>query len=74
MLKKTFPILFFICLTANLFAQREIIEQVIATVGSEIVLLSELEDQYALLSERQANLPPNARCYILDQVLTQKLW
>lgn len=74
MSKKLIPLLFFfLCLSANIFAQREIIEQVIAHVGSEIVMLSELEEQHALLSERQGNLPPDARCFILDQILTTKL-
>ena len=75
MLKKSFPIFIFlfIGLSANIFAQREIIEKVIAHVGSEIVMLSELEEQHALVSERQGNLPANARCFILDQIMTQKL-
>jgi peptidyl-prolyl cis-trans isomerase SurA len=66
-----FSIVFF---ASAIFAQREVIEKVIANVGSEYVLLSELEEQYALLKERQgAKMPPDARCYILDNILTQKL-
>ncbi|MFQ5446424.1 MAG: peptidylprolyl isomerase, partial [Saprospiraceae bacterium] len=55
------------------FAQKQVIDKVIAHVGGEIVLLSELEEQYALLSEKNANLPPEARCFILDNLLTSKL-
>lgn len=74
MVKKIFPLLLlFFCLTANVFGQREIIEQVVANVGSEIVILSELEEQHALLSERQGDLPPDARCFIFDQILMQKI-
>jgi len=46
---------------------------VIAHVGGEFVLLSELEEQYALLAERQGKIPQDARCYILDNIMTQKL-
>ncbi|TAK40666.1 MAG: peptidylprolyl isomerase [Saprospiraceae bacterium] len=55
------------------FAQKEVIDKVIAHVGGEIVLLSELEEQYAALSEKNAKLPPNTRCLILDNMLTAKL-
>ncbi|MEZ4932686.1 MAG: hypothetical protein R2788_11265 [Saprospiraceae bacterium] len=73
MIKKIFPICLAICLYSSLFSQKEVIEKVISQVGGEIVLLSELEDQFAHLSERQGNLPPDARCFILDNILTQKL-
>ena len=74
MIKKfilAFSVVFF---ASGVYAQREIIEKVIANVGTEYVLLSELEEQYALLKERQGTkIPPDARCYILDNILTQKL-
>lgn len=60
--------------TTGLFAQREVIEKIIANVGNEFVLLSELEEQVALVSEKQGGkLPPGARCIMLDNLLTQKL-
>lgn len=64
-----------ICWLSNgLFAQKEMIERIIANVGGEIVLLSELEEQIALVAERQGGkLPPDARCIMLDNLLTQKL-
>ncbi len=63
-----------VCFASGVFAQREVIEKVIANVGSEYVLLSELEEQYALLKERQGGkIPKDARCFILDNILTQKL-
>ncbi len=59
---------------SQLFAQKEVIDQVIANVGGEIILLSELEEQYALLLERQGTkLPADARCIVLDNLLTQAL-
>lgn len=55
------------------FAQRQIIDQVIANVGSEFIQLSEIEEQFSLISAQQGGLPPEARCQILDQIMGQKL-
>ncbi len=58
----------------QIFAQREVVDKIIANVGSEYILLSELEEQVALAMEQQgAKLPPDARCLMLDNLLTQKL-
>lgn len=54
--------------------QREVIDKVIAMVGGEFILLSELEDRYAQMAEQEATaLPEGVRCNILDQVLVGKL-
>ena len=51
-----------------------VIDEVIARVGSEYVLLSELEEQYALAaSQSNEPLPTEARCAMLDQTLVGKL-
>jgi peptidyl-prolyl cis-trans isomerase SurA len=55
------------------FSQKMIIDKVIAKVGGELVLLSELEEQYAYTESQQGGLPPDARCLILEQLLAQKL-
>lgn len=55
------------------FAQRQIIDKVISHVGGEIVLLSEVEEQYAYIKTQKGVLPEGARCQVLDQILSQKL-
>lgn len=61
-------------LPVGLSAQSTVIDQVIARVGSEYVLLSELEEQFALAaSQTNEPLPPEARCQMLDQLLVGKL-
>ena len=55
------------------FGQREMIDDIIAQVGEEIVLLSEVEEQYSLISEQQGNVTEEAKCQIIDQLLSQKL-
>lgn len=60
--------------TTLAFAQKEVIDKVVSQVGGELVLLSEIEDQYALLASReQGEMPADARCFILDQVMASKL-
>lgn len=36
-------------------------------------MLSNLEEQYAMLAAEQGVLPPDARCFIMDNLLTQRL-
>ena len=51
-----------------------VIDQVIARVGSEYILLSDLEEQFALAaSQTNEALAPEARCQMLDQLLVGKL-
>lgn len=54
-------------------AQKQIIDKVIATVGGELILLSDVEEQHALISAQNGTMPEDARCNILDNLLAQKL-
>lgn len=54
-------------------AQKQVIDKVIATVGGELILLSDVEEQHALISAQNGTLPEDARCNILDNLLAQKL-
>jgi len=55
------------------FGQREKIDDIIAQVGEEIVLLSEIEEQFSAAAEQQGSLPDEAKCQIIDQLLSRKL-
>lgn len=69
-------VLFFTLLATGLTAQERgaVIDEVIARVGSEYILLSDLEEQYALASSQSNEaLPEGARCAMLDQALVGKL-
>ena len=56
------------------FSQGVIVDKVISKVGGELVLLSELEEQFAYAaSQQEGGIPPDARCTILEQILAQKL-
>ncbi|MEO0732185.1 MAG: peptidylprolyl isomerase [Bacteroidota bacterium] len=56
------------------FGQAQIIDQVIARVGGEYILLSDLEAVYAqAASQSNSPVPPEARCQMIDQLLVGKL-
>lgn len=58
----------------SLFAQqKEVIDKVVAVVGSELVLLSDVEEQRALMESQNGSLPENARCLIMDNMLSTNL-
>ncbi len=59
--------------TAAMAQQRSVIDKVVATVGGELILLSEIEEQHALLESQNGEMPENARCNILDNLLANKL-
>jgi len=62
-----------LAVTSLAFAQNMMIDKVIVQVGSELILLSEVEEQFAYASEQKGGIPPEARCQILEQVMAQKL-
>ncbi len=55
------------------YTQRQIIDKVVATVGGELILLSEVEEQFALMEAQSGVLPENARCEIMNSLLVNKL-
>ena len=78
-----YVLLTFSCLLATLSLRAQeatapanpaIIDQVIARVGGEYILLSELEEQFALAASQSSEpVPPEARCQLMDQLLVSKL-
>ena len=73
-MKKLIGICFVVLAATSLaFAQNMMIDKVIVQVGSELILLSEIEEQFAYASEQKGGIPPEARCQILEQVMAQKL-
>ncbi len=73
-----FPLLvLMLAFAATLQAQmtnNTVIDKVIAVLGDEIILLSDLEKQVAYASQQQkGELPPNARCMVFESILSEKL-
>jgi peptidyl-prolyl cis-trans isomerase SurA len=62
-----------ICLFTSTQAQKKNIDKVIAVLGSNIILMSDLNQQYAQYLSQGNPDNPAAKCYFLQQILTQKL-
>jgi len=61
-----------LCLAFNLNAQELVIDKVIAKVGTESILLSDVEDQYAYAKSQGGDVP-DLKCEILQAIVGQKL-
>lgn len=54
-------------------AQTYLVDKVVAKVGGEIILLSDIEDQYAYLAQNSVSLDDNAKCEIMSGIISQKI-
>ena len=55
------------------FAQGYVIDRIVATVGKQMVKQSDIEMQYQQLRSRNYQSNTDIKCYILEQLLIQKL-
>jgi len=55
------------------FGQGLLIDRVVAVVGNEIILQSDIEGQYMQMKAQGMQLSPNAKCQIFEDLLAQKL-
>ncbi|MEJ2904486.1 peptidylprolyl isomerase [Pedobacter panaciterrae] len=62
-----------ICLFFNVQAQKKNIDKVVAVLGNNIILLSDLNQQYAQYLNSGNPDDDKVKCYILQQMLAQKL-
>jgi peptidyl-prolyl cis-trans isomerase SurA len=54
-------------------SKRELVDKIVAMVGEEYVLLSEIEDQYLSAKEQRSNVPADYRCMLLDNSVVTKI-
>ncbi|MDX1684273.1 MAG: peptidylprolyl isomerase [Saprospiraceae bacterium] len=66
-------ILFFLSVPMIGYSQSEIIDKIAAYVGSELVLLSEVEEQFQLMKDRGVVSDESQKCDILENLMVQKL-
>ncbi len=50
-----------------------LVDRVITKIGGKIILYSDIEEQFNYMRSQNPGLPEDARCYLLDQLLTQQL-
>jgi len=63
----------FLLFIGNAFSQDKVVEQIIAVVGTNIVLQSQLESQYQQYVNAQQPVNADTKCKIFDQILYEKL-
>lgn len=74
-MKNSIRFFLFLLLPFGAAAQGEkaVIDRVVATVGGEIILLSEVQEQYSFAKKDQPDLPPDYQCMVLQNLIVQKL-
>ncbi|HFC00132.1 MAG TPA: peptidylprolyl isomerase [Phaeodactylibacter sp.] len=72
---KKIGLLFLVVMMASgLFAQdKKVIDKIVANVGNEYVLLSDLEQIYAQMSEEKGYVPEEAKCNLLENLIASSL-
>ncbi len=68
-------ILFFIVLITNQLQaqQNTVVDKIIVRVNNELILKSDLEKAYLQLLEQEKSLPSNIHCYLLQQLIVNKV-
>ncbi len=72
-MKKILIVILFIYSFSAIAQERKLIDKVIAQVGSELILLSDLETEYNYMKSMNQDPGENAKCMILEQIMAQKL-
>ncbi len=69
------PVFLLVLIPNLLSAQSEkaVIDKVVATVGGEIILLSEVQEQESYARQQQPDLPAQYGCIVVQNLLVQKL-
>jgi len=67
-------LLLIICFsTLNTTGQSYLLDKVVAKVGSEFVLLSDIEDQFSYARSKDPTISDDAKCFILENIIAQKV-
>ena len=62
-----------ICLLGASAYSQGIIDKIVGIVGNEIIMMSDIENQYIQMASQQMKVNENTRCEILEDMLFQKL-
>ena len=60
-------------LAAMAQGEKAIIDKVVATVGGEVILLSEIQEQLSYAKQQQPDLPESYSCVVLQNIIVTKL-
>ncbi|KHJ37532.1 chaperone SurA [Pedobacter glucosidilyticus] len=70
---KKYLIIALLFVSNSLLAQKKVIDKVVAVVGDNVILQSEVDQQYAQYLVQGTKPDPGIKCYILQNMLSQKL-
>jgi peptidyl-prolyl cis-trans isomerase SurA len=70
---RSLSLVFLTIISLSLTAQSKLIDKVVAKVGSEYILLSEIEEEFSYAKSRNPNVSNSIKCDILDNIIAQKL-
>jgi peptidyl-prolyl cis-trans isomerase SurA len=74
MLSHAIAVAFFLFMFFGVSGQDQVVlDKVLAQVGSEVILQSDVEEFYAYQKANYGKMPPDARCVILDNLLLKAL-
>jgi peptidyl-prolyl cis-trans isomerase SurA len=72
---KQVSIIFCVFLSVSAFAQKQMVDRVIAVVGDNIILQSEIENQYLqAVQQNEGKVDPDMRCQIFDNLVLEKMF
>lgn len=63
----------FLFSTISSWSQSKLIDRVVAKVGSEFILLSDVEDQFNYLRQQDPSIGEEGKCLVLENLIGQKL-
>lgn len=72
-MRKILILILFIYSVSIYSQDRQLIDKVVAQVGSELILLSDIETEYNYIKSRNQSPGEEAKCNILEQIMAQKL-
>ena len=72
-MKRISLLFFLVFIGSQIMNAQELLDKVIATVGGEPILFSDVEQQYSYIKERQPKITEAAKCNILENLLVQNL-
>jgi peptidyl-prolyl cis-trans isomerase SurA len=73
MLKKGITFILISLFAVSGYSQKQLLDRVVATVGGEIILLSEIEEQYSYMKSQRPEISADTRCMILDNLMLNSL-
>ena len=63
----------FSAMTMNAQLKGKVIDKVVAKVGSEYILLSDVEKQYSYLKQQDPSAVPESKCEVIESIIAQKI-